>query len=293
MKTRLGAVLAVGLLLGGGASRADEQAEAKALLDKAMKAMNGEAKLAKLRTASLKGKLTGKEGGQEFTPSLDVTWQGLSQYRAEMDVQEGGKNTQGGVVLNGGQGWLKRGDKTVELPELLAAFVQNLFHAGRMPQLLPALAGKAYKPTLLAEGKVGTRAALGLLLSHKERKDVSLFFDKENGLPLKSEVRLTDPRGQGNHRRVPLQRLQGLRRRQALRQDRDQARRQGIHDGAERDQAGRSSGREPVRQTLSDTSIAARRPLRGAGLFCFSSPRSVGTRPGIRPTTSPGRDRPR
>jgi hypothetical protein len=195
MKTQLGAVLALGLLLGDSASRADEQAEAKALLDKAMKAMNGEAKLAKLHVASMKGKITGKEGGQEFTLSLDVTWQGPSQYRAEMDVQEGGKNTQGVVVLNGGKGWLKRGDQKVELPEPLVAFIQDVVHAGRMPQLLPALADKAYKPTLLAEGKVGTRAALGLLLSHKDRKDVSLFFDKENGLLLKSEVRLTDPRG--------------------------------------------------------------------------------------------------
>ena len=73
MKTRFGAVLTVGLLLGGSAARADEQAEAKALLDKAMKAMNGEAKLAKLHTASLKGKITGKDGGGEFTASLDAT----------------------------------------------------------------------------------------------------------------------------------------------------------------------------------------------------------------------------
>jgi hypothetical protein len=194
MKTRLGAVLAVGLLLGGGASRADEQAEAKALLDKAMKAMNGEAKLAKLRTASLKGKLTGKDGDKEITVGIDATWQGLDQYRADVDVQEGARNSKGVLVLNGEKGWFKE-DKAKEAPDGLVPFIQNLFHAGRMPQLLPALAGKAYKPTLRAEGKVGTRAALGLLLSHKERKDVSLFFDKENGLLLKSEVRLTDPRG--------------------------------------------------------------------------------------------------
>src|SRR5262249_25464834 len=80
-----------------------------------------------------------------------------------------------------------------EAPAQAAAFIQNLFHAARMPVLLPGLADKAYTPTILAETKVGTRPALGVLLSHKDRKDVSLYFDKETGLLLKSEVRLTDP----------------------------------------------------------------------------------------------------
>ena len=33
-----------------------------------------------------------------------------------------------------------------------------------------------------------------LLVTHKDRKDVNLFFDKM-GLPIKSEVHLTDPAG--------------------------------------------------------------------------------------------------
>jgi hypothetical protein len=195
MKTQFLTVLAVSLLLGAGESRADEQADAKALLDKAMQAMGGEAKLAKLRTASVKGKLTGSPGGQEISVELEGTWQGMNQYRADADIQEGGRNTKGVLVLNGAKGWLKHMDRTEEAPEAIAAFLQNVFHAGRMPVLLPALADKAYAPTLLAEVKVGTRAALGLLLSHKDRKDVSLFFDKENGLLLKTEIRLTDPNG--------------------------------------------------------------------------------------------------
>src|SRR2546425_8021853 len=64
MKTQSLTVLAIGLLLGSGASHAGDQADARALLDKAMKAMNGEAKLAKLGTASVKGKITGSEGGE-------------------------------------------------------------------------------------------------------------------------------------------------------------------------------------------------------------------------------------
>lgn len=195
MKTQLVTILAVGLLLGNGAARADDRADAKVLLDKAMKAMNGEAKLAKLSTASLKGKITGKDGNQEITLGIEAIWQGMSQYRADVDVQVGGNNFKALMVLNGAKAWFKAMDRTEEAPAPIAEFIQNIFHAGRLPQLLPALTDKAYTPTILAEVKVGDRAALGLLLSHKDRKDVSLYFDKENGLLLKSEVRLNDPNG--------------------------------------------------------------------------------------------------
>jgi len=193
MTTRFWTVLALGLGLVGGSARADDRADAKALLDKAIKAMNGEAKLVKLGTASVKGKLTGKDGDREVMLVIDGIWQGTNQYRADVDISEGGNNFKGLMVVNGGKGWFKAMDRTEEAPEAAAAFIQNLFHAARMPVLLPGLADKAYTPTILAETKVGTRPAAGLLLSHKDRKDVSLYFDKENGLLLKSEVRLTDP----------------------------------------------------------------------------------------------------
>ena len=61
--------------------------------------------------------------------------------------------------------------------------------------MLPALKDKAYTLSPLGEVKVGTQAAMGLSISHNDRKDVSLFFDKESGLPLKSEVRVADPQG--------------------------------------------------------------------------------------------------
>jgi len=195
MKTPLLSVLAVGLLLAAGPGWADEQPEAKVLLDKAIKAMGGQAKLAKLGTVSAKAKLTGSPGGQEITIDIDGTWQGMSQYRANADVQEGGNNFKGVLVFNGDKGWIKKGDDTKDAPEGVVPFIQNIFYAGRMPQLLPALKDKAYKLTPLGEVKVGTQAAVGLSISHNDRKDVSLFFDKDNGLPIKSEVRVTGPRG--------------------------------------------------------------------------------------------------
>jgi hypothetical protein len=194
MTTRFLAAVAVGLVLGAAGSRAGEQAEAKALLDKAMKALGGKEKLAKLNTASVKGKITLSEGGKELSVEIEGVWKGTSQYRADLDVQEGDNNFKGVLVINGEKGWLKKGDQAAkEAPEGMAAFIQNLFYAVRMPQLLPALSDKAYKLTTLAETKVDEKDAVGLLIEHKDRKDVSVYFDKKSGLPLKSEVRLTEP----------------------------------------------------------------------------------------------------
>jgi hypothetical protein len=194
MKPRLLMVLAVSALTGAGAVWADEQVDAKALLAKAIKAIGGPAKLAKLNTASGKGKLTASKGGQEITIDIDGVWQGLSQYRGEIEIQDGGQNPKGTLVINGTKGWFKKVDKTEEAPDGLVPFIQNFFYATRMPQLLPALSDSAYTLAPLGEIKIGDKTGIGVTVSHKDFKDVSLFFDKESGLPIKSEIRLIEPR---------------------------------------------------------------------------------------------------
>jgi hypothetical protein len=195
MKTPSFSIFAVGLVLGVAAGRADDQPDAKVLLDKAIKAEGGEAKLAKLSTASVKAKIIASRGGQEITVDIDGVWQGMNQYRADADVQDGGKNFRGVFVFNAEKAWFKKDDNAKDAPPGVGTLIQSICYAGRMPQLLPALRDKAYRLAPLGEVKVGTQATVGLSISHKDRKDVSLFFDKESGLPLKSEVRLTDPKG--------------------------------------------------------------------------------------------------
>src|SRR5579872_4548320 len=100
MKTQLLTVPTLVLLLAPVAARADDQPDAKVLLDKAIKAMNGEAKLANLGNASGKGRITGSEGGQDFTVDIDGTWQGGNKYHAEAEFQGGGQNFKGILVAN-------------------------------------------------------------------------------------------------------------------------------------------------------------------------------------------------
>jgi hypothetical protein len=170
--------------------RADDSADTKPVLDKALKAMGGEDKVARLKTATGKGKISGKEGGQELTLTFDGSWKGLDHYRLDAEVVGSVKAL---MVINGDKGWARVNGKTEDAPKDIVPFIQNIFYSMRSAHLLPALRDKAFTLAHLGEVKVGDRAAIGMSVTHKDRKDISIFFDKDNGLPLKTEIRLTDP----------------------------------------------------------------------------------------------------
>jgi hypothetical protein len=176
--------------------RADDQADAKPVLDKAIKALGGEDKLAKLTAGTWKGKITGRDNGMDVTLTTEGSWQGLDQYRIDGDAMIGGDSHKGVLVINGDKGWiLGKADAAQDAPKEVLGFVKDLFYSMRAPHLLSALKDKAFQLSPLGEVKVGNRPAVGLRVVHKDHKDLSLFFDKYDGLPVKSEIRLADPQG--------------------------------------------------------------------------------------------------
>jgi hypothetical protein len=84
----------------------------------------------------------------------------------------------------------------VEAAKENLAFWKDGLYAMRACQLLPSLKDKAFTLSPLGEVKIGAQQAVGILVAHKDYKDLNLFFDKESGLPLKSEARLAPPGGQ-------------------------------------------------------------------------------------------------
>jgi outer membrane lipoprotein-sorting protein len=175
-------------------ARADDQADGRAVLDQAIKAMGGAKKLAALKTGTGKAKITIQKGGDSGTVTVDASWQGLTQYRIEGDAEFNGQSHKGTIVVNGNKGWIQDDNQSKAIPEIVP-FIKNLFYAARLPQLLPMLKGKDFTLSPLGELKIDGRAALGLRVNHKGFKDVSLFFDKKTHLPVKSEVQEKEPEG--------------------------------------------------------------------------------------------------
>ncbi len=183
MRKVLGVTLA-GLLMFAGASamRADDQADARAIIDKAMKALGGQEQLADVKAVTWKEKGTyyGRGKGEPYTGTFAV--EKPDKFRMVIE----GVFT---LVLNGDTAWTKMNDETKEMTNEQLAEQKEQHYASLVRTLTP-LSGKAFKLAPLGEIKVAKSPAVGVKVSHKGHRDVNLYFDKETGLLVKSEFRV-------------------------------------------------------------------------------------------------------
>jgi hypothetical protein len=189
MKLNRFAVLSVGLLLAAAPARADDAA--KAIVEKALKAHGGAEPLAKLPavTVSFKGTFHGM--GQEIPMTGQVTTQGADRLKMDMEIEAGGQKFRFVNVINKDKGWIKLGDDLKEMDKDAIAEALEQAHAGYVGSLYP-LTDKAYTLAATGEAKVNDKPALGVKVSAKGHRDVTLYFDKESGLLLKSEHTVKD-----------------------------------------------------------------------------------------------------
>ncbi len=196
MKRFLGAaLLAVLAVAPVNPTRADEQ-EAKAVLDKAIKAIGGEEALAKAKviTSASKGTITFGGNDNEFTSRS--TTQGLERSRAEFEGEFNGNSVEVVTVVDGDKAWRKFGDNTMELgDEELAREKRNLY-LQLVPVLLVPLKGPGFKFESADEEKIGDRPASVLKVTGPDGKDFTISFDKESGLPVKMVATVTGFQGE-------------------------------------------------------------------------------------------------
>lgn len=183
-------MLSAVILIAARSGAADEPAS---ILDKAIKVAGGEAKLAKLQAVSLKGKGTYNADGQKIPFTVSWWSQGADKSRQIIEMEAKGARSQETWVLNGAQGWFKRGPaveagamKKDELEETREEAYFNWI------TLLAPIKGKDFKRTPLDEVKMDGRTLVGLTVSRKGNRDVKLYFDKETGLLAKSERKVKE-----------------------------------------------------------------------------------------------------
>ena len=167
-----------------GAARADDPS-ARAILDKAIKALGGEEKLAKIQAFSWKSKVTFGETGREM--DAEVVYKGLDHMRRAYGVNV--------VVLAGDKGWRKIRDASRELSDEVIASEKRSVYLQVIPIILLPIKRNDFKYEAAGEGKVGDKPALALKITAPDGKDFTLFFDKETGLPVKEVARLDVPGG--------------------------------------------------------------------------------------------------
>jgi hypothetical protein len=176
-----GTIITVAFLLVPCASSRAAEGDAKAILDKAIKALGGEEKLGKVEAFTWKSKGTANFGGNESEFSNQLTVKGLDHYRREF----GNDQFSGIVVLAGDKGWRKFGDNMTELEGDGITNEKRNLYLQVIPTTLVALKGNGFKYEAAGEEKVGDKPAVILKVTGPDGKDFKLFFDKEGGLPVR------------------------------------------------------------------------------------------------------------
>ena len=176
-------------------ARADEQ-EAKAVLDKAIKAIGGEEALGKAKVITWKAKGSISLGGNDNRYTSLTTAQGLGRSRVEFEGDFNGNSVKGVIVIDGDKGWRKFGDNLMELEDDAVAREKRSLYLQIVPVLLVPLKGEGFKVESAGEEKVGDKPASVLKATGPDGKDFTISFDKVSGLPVKMVATVAGFQGQ-------------------------------------------------------------------------------------------------
>jgi hypothetical protein len=173
------------------AIRAGDDNDARAIVDKAIKAMGGDAELGKWKafTSKIKGDIHTQGVKIAFTGELAT--QGADQEKISLDLNIDGQTFPIVQVLNRDRGWVKIAGETVDMDREKLAETLEEAHAGWVASLVP-LKDKAFTLATVGEAQVEGKPALGVRVSHAGRRDVNLYFDNTTHLLVKSETRVKD-----------------------------------------------------------------------------------------------------
>lgn len=159
-------------------ARADDAADARALIAKSIKATGGKEKLAKVKARTWTEKDMDKSA--PITTRYAVQWP--DKFRMEMAVPSFT------FVADGDKGWIKGVDETKDLTEAQFASHKASQAVLYVSTLVP-LDDQGYTLTTLPEVKVDGKPAMGVKVTKKGMPDVSLYFDKATNLLVKYSFR--------------------------------------------------------------------------------------------------------
>jgi hypothetical protein len=185
-------LLAVGAVVGVSAPvRADDAADARAIVEKGVKAQGGQEKLAKFNAHIIKFKGNFHGMGQAIPMTGEITSQGKDRVKLDAEVEAGGMKFRIVNVIAGDKGWNKVGDMLMELDKDQMGEAKHQAYSGWVATLAPLVA-KEFKLSTIGEMEIEGKPALGVKVKREGHRDMDLYFDKASGLLVKFEHRVKD-----------------------------------------------------------------------------------------------------
>ncbi len=191
MRSFLGTTLLTLVVCGlAGPARSADDKDAKAVIDKAIKALGGEAKLSKAKGLTWKSKGKIFRGGNENNFTSRTTVAGLDRFRNEFEGDFGGNKVKGVTVLDGDKGWRNFGETGMELDAGGVANQKRTVYLQVIPTTLLPLKGKDFQVEGAGDEKVGDADAVVIKVTAPDGKDFKLYFDKTSGLVVKQVAKV-------------------------------------------------------------------------------------------------------
>lgn len=167
--------------------------DARTIVEKAIKAHGGEAKLAKLKTLMSKAK-GALHLGWDVPFTQEIAWQWPD--RLQNVVRLGGPMPTTFVeAAAGDDSWSSHNGKLEQLSAVKQDELRTQAHIRRLLLLTPLLQDNTYKLSSLEEIRIDDRPARGVLVSCPGERDVKLYFDSDTGRLAKVERRVLDDAG--------------------------------------------------------------------------------------------------
>lgn len=187
-----GVALAVTLVAQGERLFAADAPKPEAVIERALQAEGGADKVAKYNAATWKTKGTFHGMGTpiEYTGEFAVQLPDKQRTSIEGDMNDQKfKMTQ---VINGDKAWVRMNDNTMEMQDEQAAEQKQQMYTRRVTRLV-GLTGGEFQLSSLPPAEVHGKPAVGVKVSSKGHTDISLYFDKDSGLLVKSQMKAKNP----------------------------------------------------------------------------------------------------
>jgi hypothetical protein len=176
------------LFLTVGLVRSGETIRPHQIIDRAIEAHGGAARLSKFKAAVIKGKGTLYPAGEALPFTSETAVEGKERTRTVIKATVKSKPFTIITVVNGEKGWLKINDTTTRMNKEQLEEEHTQLYVDWLGRLVP-LKTKGFQLTALGEIKVDGKPAVGVRVRHEGRPAVNLYFDKGSNLLVKSEFR--------------------------------------------------------------------------------------------------------
>jgi hypothetical protein len=188
-----GVVTALLLPLAGTTVRAaDTDKDVKDIVAKAIKAKGGQANIDKYKATT--SQFTGSVSimGMEIKISGTSKDQSPDKTRQDIKMDIGGQDVGITQIVNGKKGWQGTGGDLDDMDKDSLAEATEQTYGATLTDLR-GLNSPSVKLTALGESKVDGKPVVGVRASSEGHRDISLFFNKDDGMLVKSESKGKDP----------------------------------------------------------------------------------------------------